>query len=176
MDDKILFKESQRFLTAVKWVWIIMLTLCGLFLFAVVKQVILDQPLGQKPMRNVGLILTTLITILVTWILWFLRLDTVITDRYIKVRFFPFHWKYKVFPWDKISKCYLRTYQPVKEFGGWGIRRGIGKAGKAWNVSGNKGMQIEFHSGKKIIIGTKKLEQLESVLTDMGKLTPGDKQ
>jgi hypothetical protein len=38
------------------------------------------------------------------------------------------------------------------EYGGWGIK--YGKMGKAYNVSGNRGVQLEFTDGKRLLIGS----------------------
>jgi len=37
--------------------------------------------------------------------------------------------------------------------------------GKAYNVSGNRGVQLEFTDGKCLLIGSQKPEQLDSAIT-----------
>ena len=56
----------------------------------------------------------------------------------------------------------MRTYSPITEYGGWGIKWGSG--GKAYNVSGNRGVQQEFTDGKRLLIGSQKPEQLDSAI------------
>ena len=41
-----------------------------------------------------------------------------------------------------IEKYYARTYRPIMEYGGWGIRYGV--KGMAYNISGNRGLQLEL--------------------------------
>ena len=88
------------------------------------------------------------------------------------IRFFPFHLKFKFYPWDSIRKSYLRQYSPLGEYGGWGLRIGLFGKGTAYNVSGNWGLQLEFTNKKKLLIGTVRPEELSSTLENMGRLNP----
>jgi len=50
-----------------------------------------------------------------------------------------------------------REYKPIREYGGWGIRYVIG--GIAYNVYGNKGVQLILKNKKKVLVGTQKPEE-----------------
>jgi hypothetical protein len=91
-----------------------------------------------------------------------LKLQTQVRDDGLYVRFFPFHIKFKKFTKDQIAECCSRTYRPIHEYGGWGIR--FGKSGKAYNVSGNQGVQLVLSNGKKLLIGSQRPEELASVI------------
>ena len=67
---------------------------------------------------------------------------------------------------DDLSEYYARTYRPIWEYGGWGIRCSFGK-GKAYNVSGNKGVQLVFKSGKRLLIGSQRADELEEALSKL---------
>ena len=56
----------------------------------------------------------------------------------------------------------VRQYKPLSEYGGWGLR--YGSSGKAYNVSGNIGIQLHFKDGSTLLIGTNKKEEVEVVL------------
>jgi hypothetical protein len=58
----------------------------------------------------------------------------------------------------------------LTEYGGWGLRLGILGKGTAFNVSGDKGLQLEFIDNKKLLIGTKKPEELTETLNKIGQL------
>lgn len=77
---------------------------------------------------------------------------------YSYFRFFALQRKYKKIALDEVQKFYIRSYSPLKEFGGYGIR--TNKGGTAYNVSGKKGLQLELKGGKKFLIGTQKPELL----------------
>lgn len=142
----------------------------GLFLFGVFKQVILGQQFGDEPISNTGLLIVFGLTLLLTILFRNSRLDTQIKKDGIYVRFFPFHLSFRHYNWERINKSFVRQYSPIKEYGGWGLRFGIFGSGRALNVSGNKGLQLEFQDRKKLLIGTTKPEELIEALNKIGQL------
>ena len=168
MDNEILFTERQRFKQL--WLWLILLGINGLFLFGVFKQVINGQQFGDKPMSNTGLLIATGLTLLLTILFINFRLDTIIKKDGIYVRFFPLHLKFKHYSWDSLTKSFVRQYSAITEYGGWGLRLGLFGKGKAYNVSGDKGLQLEFANNKKLLIGTNKPDQLTETLNKIGQL------
>ncbi|PZP48767.1 MAG: hypothetical protein DI598_09420, partial [Pseudopedobacter saltans] len=160
--DEVLFSETQRFKQW--WLWLLLLGLNGLFLFGVFKQVILKQQFGDKPMGDAGLIIITSVMILFTLLVLSFNLETRIQKEGIYVRFFPFQFKFKFYAWNTLSKFYVRKYSPIGEYGGWGLRLGMFGKGAAYNVSGNKGLQLEFVNRDKLLIGTNKPDELRNVL------------
>ncbi len=168
MNKEIIFTESQKFKQW--WIWLILLGVNGLFLFGVFKQVIGGVQFGDKPIGDTGLIFITGLTIVLTLLFVNMRLDTTISKEGIYVRFFPLHLKYKHYAWEKLTKSYVRQYSPIKEYGGWGIRLGLFGAGTAYNISGDKGLQLEFSDNKKLLIGTNKPKELTETLNKIGQL------
>ena len=53
-----------------------------------------------------------------------------------------------------------RTYRPLLEYGGWGIRYAPFGKGWAYNVHGSQGVQLELTNGKRILIGSQRAEEL----------------
>jgi len=90
------------------------------------------------------------------------RLDTKINNESVRYKLFPFHWKWRNINWRDIEKSEIRTYKPLKEYGGWGLQ--FGKSGNACTIKGNEGLQIYIKNGKKILIGTNNATALEEVL------------
>ena len=168
MSNEVLFTERQKFKQW--WLWVILLGVNGLFLFGVFKQVIGGQQFGDNPMSNAGLLVVTGLTIILTLLFVNFRLDTTIKKDGIYVRFFPFHLKSKHYSWDKLTKSFVRQYSPLTEYGGWGFRLGLFGKGTAFNVSGDKGLQLEFTDNKKILIGTNKPNELTETLNKIGQL------
>ena len=166
MENEILFSEQQRFKQW--WVWLILLGVNGLLLFGVYKQIIGRQPYGDNPMSDTGLLITTGIIILSTLSFYWLRLDTQIKMDGIYVRFIPFRLSFRHYSWEQIQKAYVRQYQPILEYGGWGIR-GFGR-NRALNVSGNQGLQLQFTDDKKLLIGTNKPVEINEILVKLGKM------
>jgi len=107
---------------------------------------------------NVGILISVSL-------IFFFKLTTRIDEKGIHYQFFPFHFKFKLISWNEISKVFVRTYDPIGEYGGWGLKGGWSKSkGKAINVSGDIGIQLELKTGKKLLIGTQKENDAKSVL------------
>ncbi len=167
MNSKWLFKETQKFHQW--WIWLVVLGINGLFVVAWYKQIIQGEPFGDKPMTNTELLISICLSGAVTIFFLGLRLQSGIKEDGIYVRFFPFHLKYVVYPWSDIELCYIRKYNAVLEYGGWGLRYGWLKKGMAFNVSGNMGLQLVHKNGRKRLIGTQKPSEMQSVLEQLGK-------
>lgn len=170
MDNEILFAEKQKFRQW--WLWVILLAVNGLLLFGVFKQVIGGQQFGDNPMSNTGLLFTAGLTLLLTILFINFRLETQIRKEGIYVKFFPFHLSFRQYTWNKISKSFVRKYNPISEYGGWGLRLGLFGKGRAFNVSGDKGLQLEFSDNKSLLIGTNKPDELTETLKKIGQLKP----
>ncbi|MCZ2223975.1 MAG: hypothetical protein LC122_10125 [Chitinophagales bacterium] len=168
MSNEILFKEIQKFRQW--WLWIIILIVDGIFLLGFFIQVILGKQFGDKPMTNQGLIIAVGLLLLINIIFANVNLETFIKNDGIYFRFFPFHLKFKHYAWNELSKIYIRQYEPLKEYGGWGIRFSLSGKGKAFNVYGNIGLQLEFNNKKKVLIGTNKPNELTKALEKLNQL------
>ena len=111
-----------------------------------------------------GVLLISLVIIF--GVLFILKLNTKIDTIGIHYGFYPIHQNLKTIRWGEIEKCYVRKYNPLTEFGGWGYRGGFSnKTGKAFNVKGNIGIQLVLKNGKKILIGTQKQSEAEHVIS-----------
>lgn len=162
MINNILFSEKQKFTQW--WLWLPLLLVNVLFFLSIYLQVFKGVQFGAKSISNAALFIAALFCLLISASFYLFRLDTQLTSQGIYVRFFPFHFKYKFFPWNEISKAYVREYSPIAEYGGWGIRYSIFGKGKAYNIRGNKGLQLEFKNGKKTLIGSQNSAALNKAL------------
>jgi hypothetical protein len=66
-------------------------------------------------------------------------------------------------PLADISACEARVYRPIREYGGWGMRWGW-KGGRAYNVRGNRGVQLTLRSGESVLLGSQRADELASVI------------
>lgn len=168
IENEALYSERQGFNQW--WIWIIILGLNALFLYGIYQQIIEGISFGSKPMSNAALIILTIVVILLTIGFYSVRLETYIKQDGIYLRFFPFHRNFKFYDWNTITKITIREYKPLKEYGGWGLRVGILANGQAFNVSGNIGLQLELMNNDKLLIGTRKSQELNNVLRQLGRL------
>jgi len=155
------FEEIQRFTQI--WIWIVLIGVSIAIILQVPLSVIHKS--GNEPMTvsNALIIIFSLVFVIgINALFYFARLTTRISDQEIQITFRPFINKPKTFRWDEIKEAYVRKYKPIWEYGGWGIRYRWN--GKAFSTSGNQGLQLMFKSGKKILIGTHKPDELASYL------------
>lgn len=156
----IVFYEQQRIKSV--WLWLLVISMNVLFVSALVAKLFFNISVGTKPVETTELIVVTILSVALTFLFCLLRLQTIIKADGIYVRLFPVHIKYRRLPWSSISKCFVRSYKPLAEYGGWGIRYGF--TGKAYNISGNKGIQIVFNDNRKLLIGTQKPAEAEAAI------------
>lgn len=106
-----------------------------------------------------------LVLIFVFVLFYFLKLKTRIDEKGVYYQYLPFHFSYRFLPWNSISKCCIRNYDAIFEYGGWGLKFSFRKSkGKSFTVKGDVGLQLEFRNGKKILIGTQKKEEIQRTI------------
>ncbi len=169
MSNDILFTERQRFKQI--WIWLILFGVNGLVIYGIIQQVIIGKQFGNNPGSDTELFLVFVLVMLVTLLFHSFRLDTEIKHDGVYVRFFPFYLSFQKYSWDRIAKSFVKKYNPLLDYGGWGIRFGFPGKGKAYNVSGNKGIQLVLTDGTKLLIGTNKPDEAKQVLQQSGHLT-----
>ena len=154
--SEIYFTEEQRFRQW--WLWAIVIIPCAIPWAGFIIQVIMGYEFGNNPAPDWIVILFWLLFGIGLPIFFYsTKLITQVKPDGIHLRFFSLHRKFKFYPYDKIEKFEVSTYRPIYEYGGWGIRYGYG--GKAYNVYGNKGIQLILKNKKKVLIGSQKSEE-----------------
>ena len=136
--DAALFHEDQSFRRT--WIWPLVLLPAGLTWYFFLAQIVFLRPMGANPAPDWFVwVLLALFGIGFPWMMFALRMSVMVTHEALYVRYFPFL-NHRI-PIGEISRCSPRTYSPIGEYGGWGIR-GFGN-NRAYNVSGNRGVQLE---------------------------------
>lgn len=153
------FKETQRFNSI--WIWLILGGVTLIPMFGIYQQIIMGEQFGNNPMSNNGLIAFAIFILLFDVCFLIFRLETEITDQYIKVKFFPL--VNKKVNWSDIIKSEVLNYGFV---GGWGIRL-FTKYGTVYNTKGKMGLAIVLRNGNKFIIGTQKPKELEEFISSL---------
>ena len=114
--------------------------------------------LSEKIGALSGLIFVALVAIFFL----FIKLKTRVDEIGIHYQFYPFHFSCKLISWNSISKCYIRNYNAISEYSGWGLK--FSKKVKSFTTKGNIGLQIELKTGHKVLIGTQKKEEIQRTL------------
>jgi hypothetical protein len=153
------FEEQQRFRQT--WVYIIyslLVALLGLFLYADFEQIVFDRPFGDKPASNSVLLFVTLFLLALLVLAYQTKLETMITDDGVSFRWKPYQKTYRKYGWGEIEKVQIVNYG----FVGYGWR--LTPYGTIYNVAGDTGLQLHLKSGKKVVLGTQKPNELSRFL------------
>jgi hypothetical protein len=154
-----LFAEEQSFRQA--WVWALMLGVL-LMLVGIFAAVILGAPNKGGTLEGlVGIGVGIVLVVGAAVLMYVMRLSVRVDATGLHVRFFPL--VRKDIPLEEIARWEARTYRPILEYGGWGIR--CSWKGMAYNVSGNRGVQLEFTNGKRLLIGSQHPEELATAIS-----------
>ena len=155
------FKEEQKFTQW--WVWLILIGIALIPVYGIYKQIFQGEVFGDKPMSNLGLIAFVIFMLLFLLLFLLFKLTTEINTKEIKIQFFPL--VNKVVEWKDVKSAQVLNYGFV---GGWGIRL-FTKYGTVYNIKGNKGLALELKNGKKLLVGTQKMEELYEIVKNVYK-------
>lgn len=156
MSALILFREVQ-YMRRVWWVMLLIAAMTLLVWWGFVQQILLGQPWGSNPTSDwiLGLIwLIFGVAFPVAFLI--MRLAVEVSADTLTIRYVPL--TKRIVPLADIKEVEARTYKPLREFGGWGIH---GPAHhRAYNVSGNLGVEVTLRSGDIIMIGSQRASEL----------------
>ena len=168
-DTELIFREEQKFPLWLCWLIYLSMGFAAMLNVFALKEVLSEQG-SQEILGILMLIIVGIgVPIAIAALFLLLKLETEVHPDGLYIRFFPFHLHFIKFSPDDLSEFYARQYKPIREYGGWGIRCGLFGKGKAYNVSGNKGVQLVFNNGKKLLIGSRRAQELEQAICSMVK-------
>lgn len=132
-----------------------------LMLALVFWQVILGHRWGKQPMSNASVIGWTIFL----WVLYIrlvtVRLVTDVRPGELSVAMRGL-WRARRVPLAAIKSSKTVTYDPVRDWGGFGIR--TTRKGQAYIAGGNRGVRLELVKGGVILIGSGRSEELERAI------------
>lgn len=158
---EILFEEEQYFRKPL--LWSLVLAISAFLTFTFVSQSLLGIPMGSNPLPDILLFALWLLVGLGLPILLgsMVLITRVYTDQ-VTIQMWPIHQKVRKYELRTIRKAVKVKYKPIIEFGGWGIR--VGTRGKAYTISGNRGVQLYLEGSKPPIIGSRRsFELMETI-------------
>ena len=174
MPEELEYYERQR----IQW-WLILLMIVLLnvpFITGCIIQLGMGKPWGDKPMSNTMLIIVTVLVALFTIGFSFIHVETVINKEGVWVRVFPFRPRFKLTPWDYISEAVVRKMNLLRDKRGIGYKlaarrigpKGIRMVGRStYNLSGNYVLDLTLKNNRKILIGTRKPEEMTEFLNKL---------
>ena len=174
MKEELLFVECQRFN---RW-FVVAIIAIVVFFYVGISQYFVEKILGNNPIDDMIYLFSALLIILIAAVFFFIRLDTVINKEGVYFRMFPFHPRFHFKSWEQIAEAEVKNINPIKKFGGWGIRTSgllprfnFGNGGthfdirsKSYSISGFHVLLLTLTNYKKLYIGTRKPEELSGFL------------
>ena len=126
-------------------------------LFITCRQIVWHKPWGSPPPSNGSLIFLCVLLVAVYFRLVTVKLVTELRRGEVAVGLRGL-WKRRRIPLDQVQKAEAVTYDPVAEFGGYGIRSS--QRGKAYIARGSAGVELLLKNGNRVLIGSQVAEEL----------------
>ena len=133
-----------------------------LLLLLVIWQVVLGHPWGKHPMSNASLIGWAIFLWLVYLCLVRIRLVTELGPSELLVSMRGL-WRTRRIPVSDIKSVEVITFDPVRDFGGYGIRNT--RNGTAFIAGGNDGVRLELAKGAKVLVGSERPKELAEAIS-----------
>jgi hypothetical protein len=160
MKSHFYFKEVQR--PDQWWIWLLIVFVAVGSWTAFILQVVIGiDPDATLFSDVIAWVVLVLVGIALPLMFFIIRLTVEVSPGKLSIRYMPFL-KKDLQPGD-VNRTFTRTYHPIKEYGGWGVRWSR-RNGWAYNVSGDQGVQLELDNGKKLLIGSRKPDELQQAL------------
>jgi hypothetical protein len=151
-----IFREVQRFSQI--WLWVVVAGLAAILWRLAFKHHLLRPPFGGHSKNDLVILCLWLClgVVLPLFLLW-CRMITEVRRDGVYVRFIPFHRTFQRIPFADFNRYEMRVYNPMAEFGGWGIRHG--REGRAYNIAGNHGIEFTFIDRSKLLVGSQRVRE-----------------
>ena len=158
------FREQQRI--SMWWVWLAVFVPAGIMASIFVEQILHGRPHGEHPGPDwLVWVLTVFLCICVPALLLILSLTVTVDSGGVHIRYYPF--VRRTIPFGDIRAFRARRYRPIREFGGWGIRTGLGNK-SAYNASGDLGVELYLKNGRSIMLGSQRHHDLAAAIRKHG--------
>ncbi|HIK28010.1 MAG: DUF6141 family protein [Oscillatoriaceae bacterium SKW80] len=165
-DNNLLYQEIQQFRQP--WLWLMLFVVSALSLYTGIYPIIAGNNFTNRPLQDIIIFLFGCVFGIGLPLIFFkCKLITEVRKDGVYISFFPLLFSVEIIPFYALKSYTVKTYRPLRDYGGWGIR--YGRKGKAFNVSGNRGIQLELINGERILIGSRSPEAfvkaIETALT-----------
>lgn len=160
----IAFREVQRFKQP--WLWALILLASGFAWFTFIWELYTSlSPEGEGGQVWFAGIIALLLGLGLPALFSSAKLVVEVRRDGLYYRYHPFHRNTHRIACVEIRAAEARTYRPIAEYGGWGIRGGWRRgSGKAYNVYGSEGVQLELTDGKRILFGSQRAGEFAAAL------------
>jgi hypothetical protein len=154
-----IFVEQQRFRQW--WLWVTVIGVCAIELTAFAI-------LYFKSRRFEAMIPLVVGTIPIALLIlnYSTRLVVRVDVDGLHVRFWPF--SRLDLPHRRIVSIAVEDYDPIGEFGGWGVKGPPARWGWCYTVNGRRGVRIELDNRHRLLIGSQRADELAEAMRSAG--------
>lgn len=169
--EKPLFYEEERFNQ--KWNLFLITPICVGFilfqLYSLYSQLVWKKPVGSEPLSDSWLIAMSFFVIpLMTFLVWLFSVTKLIVkvDREkIFIRFYPLVKREILI--NEIASFEIKEFNPIIDFGGWGLRYSIRWKTTGYIMKGKVGVHIHLKNGKNLLISSERANELYQVIKEV---------
>ena len=145
-----LFEERQRFVGRA----------LGAVLLVAVAAAVLMALVALRPGLPERVQWTLVLPVAPVALIVAMELRVTVDPGVVRIRFFPL--VTRTIARAEIARWEARTYRPIREYGGWGLRIAPGR--RAYSVSGDRGVELELTDGRRVMIGSRRAEELAAAI------------
>ena len=147
------YHEEQHFHRA--FIWLLLLVMVFVVVITVLA-VVLSRP-DDALLLAIAPVVVTLVAALIS----LSHLDVDVTDEGVSIAF-RYLWPTRRIAFAEIVGLEVRRYNPMLEYGGWGVR--LGPKGWAYMTGGKEGVQLRLRKGIPVLIGSARPRELEAAI------------
>jgi hypothetical protein len=160
--QRLLFEEEQRFRQP--WLILVVVFICAIVFTSVALSVHSITAVSASTIGFAAMLSGIVASALVVIVLLVARLRVRVDHQALDISFRPFvHRRIKV---RDIVQFEPRTYRPLVDASGWGVHYSFTGKGWAYNVTGDRGVQIRLKDGKWLLIGSQKPDELARAIAE----------
>ncbi len=156
------FNETQKFN---KW-WHYAIAGFPVILISVLFSLVWFDIIPTKNGEKLPWLFVALLCLTLSMFIWFiiLKLKTTMGATGITVHFFGIPFCKKTIKWEDIKSISVIDYDPLTDYGGWGVRYSLTGNGWCYNVAGKSGIKLIKTNDKPFLIGTQKKDEAEKII------------
>lgn len=153
---KLLFEEHQIQRRGLPWLIVLLIWSLSIYQISIEK--------FSEENLFVDIFLLIAMPLIVSLLLYMLKLSVIITPQSIMYRMFPFQRTYRNIRLDQVNHAFLLEYNDALSFHGWGFRISLTGKYRSYTVKGYKGVELVLKNDKTIFLGSGRANELLSLI------------
>jgi hypothetical protein len=144
------------------WIMLVVGLIAVINWIGFVQQILLGRPFGSNPGPDWSVWLLWLgFGIAFPLAFWTMRLVVDVSPQTLRIRYIPL--LRRSVPLSAIRRVEARRYNPILEYGGWGIR-GWRRGRMIYSIGGNQCVELELQDGTFLAVGSRRAEELAAAI------------